>query len=105
MSRWRKRPVVIEAITFDELLEIGKSQGAALYGDAQVPWVIEYAGVNITHETDDCYLIPTLEGVHQMRRGDMLITGVAGELYPCKSAIFSATYERVDEGEMMEVSQ
>jgi len=31
------------------------------------------------------------------RRGDMLITGVKGELYPCKPDIFEATYEPVSE--------
>jgi hypothetical protein len=28
--------------------------------------------------------------------GDMIICGVKGELYPCKSDIFAATYERAD---------
>ena len=31
----------------------------------------------------------------KMMRGDMLITGVAGEIYPCKPDIFEATYEPV----------
>ena len=31
----------------------------------------------------------------RMERGDMLITGVKGEIYPCKPDIFAATYELV----------
>lgn len=38
--------------------------------------------------------IDTLEGGHIVCPGDWIITGVAGEHYPCKPAIFDATYER-----------
>jgi hypothetical protein len=37
--------------------------------------------------------IDTLEGGHIVCPGDWIITGVQGELYPCKPAIFAATYE------------
>lgn len=37
--------------------------------------------------------IDTLEGGHIVCPGDWIITGVAGEHYPCKPAIFNATYE------------
>ena len=39
--------------------------------------------------------IDTLEGGHIVCPGDWIITGVAGENYPCKPAIFEATYEAV----------
>ena len=39
--------------------------------------------------------IHTLEGKHQVSDGDWIITGVAGEKYPCKPDIFEATYELV----------
>lgn len=41
--------------------------------------------------------IDTLEGGHIVCPGDWVITGVAGERYPCKDAIFRATYEPADE--------
>lgn len=94
MSKFRKKPVVIEAITFDELVEYGKANGANIVND--MPWSFQYKGQPITHENDDCYLIPTLEGTMKMDRGDMLITGVKGEVYPCKPDIFAATYEPAD---------
>lgn len=97
--KYRKKPVVIEAITFDELVAVGRSQGVPLYGTNEMPWSFTYQGQPITHEHDACYLIPTLEGTMRMDRGDMLITGVKGEIYPCKPDIFAATYEPVAESE------
>jgi hypothetical protein len=37
--------------------------------------------------------IDTLEQGHRVCPGDWIITGVKGELYPCKPDIFAATYE------------
>jgi len=91
MTQYRKKPVVIEAITFDELVEFGIANGGNIVRG--MPWSFTYAGHPITHENDDCYLIPTLEGTMKMGREDMLITGVKGEIYPCKADIFAATYE------------
>lgn len=91
--KYRKKPVVIEAITFDELVEYGKANGDNIVNE--MPWSFNYQGQAITHENDDCYLIPTLEGTMRFERGDMLITGVKGEIYPCKIDIFATTYEAV----------
>ena len=41
--------------------------------------------------------IATLEGTMTGLPGDWMITGVQGEKYPCKDAIFRATYVPVDE--------
>lgn len=91
MPMFRKKPVVIEAITFDALVEHGKTY---YHPPTQgVPWSFIYKGHPITHENDDCYLIPTLEGTMKFMRGDMLITGVKNEIYPCKADVFAATYE------------
>ena len=92
MAQYRKKPVVIEAITFDEFVEFGKSQKDANIVNGQ-PWSFEYKGHQVTHENDKLYLIPTLEGIHNFTPYDMLITGVKGEIYPCKIDIFTATYE------------
>lgn len=94
MAQYRKKPVTIEAITFDELVAHGVATAATLINGR--PWSFSYAGHPITHENDDCYLIPTLEGIMRYERGDMLITGVKGEIYPCKPDIFAMTYEPVD---------
>lgn len=91
--KYRKKPVVIEAITFDDLVSYGKTNGANIVNG--MPWSFTYAGHPITHENDGCYLIPTSEGTMNMTPNDMLITGVKGEIYPCKLDIFAATYEAV----------
>jgi len=94
MAKFRKKPVVIEAVTFDELVEHGRRFGANIVNG--MPWSFDYQGHAITHENDDCYVIPTPEGTMHMGRGDMLITGVKGEIYPCKLDIFAATYDPVE---------
>lgn len=91
MAKYRKKPVVVEAITFKDLVAHGIAQGVPL--TRGMPWSFTYNGQPITHEDDDCYLIPTLEGTMKMGREDMLITGVKGEIYPCKPDIFAKTYE------------
>ena len=91
--KFRKKPVVIEAITFDEFVQHGRDSGAAIVNG--MPWSFTYNGHAVTHENDTCYLIPTLEGTHNFTPEDMLITGVKGEIYPCKKDIFAATYEAV----------
>lgn len=106
MAKFRKKPVTINAITFDELVAYGRAAGANVVNG--MPWSFYYHATYsnpdgsagsiphpITHENDDCYLIPTLEGIMRFNRGDMLITGVKGEIYPCKPDIFAATYEPV----------
>lgn len=97
MTQFRKKPVVITAITFDQLVAHGTDQCKAEGRHSNIvngmPWSFSYAGHPITHENDECYLIPTLEGTMKMGREDMLITGVKGEIYPCKRDIFEATYD------------
>lgn len=95
MPKFLKKPVAVRAITFEALVAHGLKSGAPCPGTPGMPWSFKYEGQPITHENDDCYLIPTLEGTMKFQRGDMLITGVKGEIYPCKADIFAATYGRV----------
>lgn len=71
----RKKPIIVEAFTFDELVEWGKT--CCTCDDiplvAGMPWSFNFRGHPITNETDDCYLIPTLGGTNKMNRLDMLI--------------------------------
>jgi len=80
MSKFRKNPVVIEAIE-------NKPENFNL--------IRLMAGNNIPiHQMGDGRLgITTLEGVMTANFGDWIIKGVKGELYPCKRDIFEATYE------------
>lgn len=94
MARFRKRPVVIDAYTFDEFLAYGREQApkdAALHNG--YPWHFKFHGHPVTHENDNLYLVPTLEGTMNFRRGDMILVGIKGEVYPCEREIFEASYE------------
>jgi len=91
MAKYRKKPVVIEAITFDEFLEYGRNNGANIVNG--MPWSFNYNGHSVTHENDECYIIPTLEGFMYFTPLDMLITEVSSEIFPCKIDIFEKTYD------------
>lgn len=85
MSKYRKKPIVIDAIQFDgfnhdELAEF--SEGACR---SCKPWKEDYAWVQVE----------TLEGVMEGSIDDWLIRGIKGEYYFCKPDIFAETYERV----------
>ena len=88
MSEYKKKPVVIEAFkwTGDE-------------HQTEDPAWINVPGVICCFEnvgTPEVVLkINTLEGVMTARRGDYIIRGIKGEVYPCKPDIFEATYEPV----------
>lgn len=101
MNQYRKKPIVITAITFEQLVAHGIASGGNVVNG--MPWSFTYKGHAITHENDGCYIIPTLEGSMQMGRDDMLITGVRGEIYPCKRDIFEATYEPAYDGDGVEL--
>ena len=85
MTKYRKKPVVIEAVQFTghESLDVPTWFGAALVNGTM--W---YQGGDAPHLT-----IRTLEGDHRADVGDFIIQGVKGELYPCKPEIFAMTYE------------
>lgn len=91
MSLFRHKPIIVEAITFDELVAIGVASGAQLHNG--MPWSFTYGGHPITHENDSCYLIPAPNGTARFNRGEMLISGVGGELYAVRADLFEASYE------------
>ena len=78
--KFRKKPVVIEAICFDGTM-------ASLEGFF-IPEISQEFGSRTAQ-------IPTLEGVMTAQPGDWIIKGINGEFYPCKPDIFHKTYEAV----------
>ena len=94
MKKYRKKPVVVNVMTFDEMVQHGIENAENLVDG--VPWSFEINGHRVTHENDKCYLLLTLEGVYHMTPKDMLIIGVKGEIYPCKKDIFKLTYEAAE---------
>ena len=91
MAKYRKKPVVIEAMQWPAANEQPEWYKQALASSSFVGRVRENLHVARPHAT-----IWTLEGIHRADPGDWIIQGIKGELYPCKPDIFEATYERVE---------
>ena len=91
-----KKGDVVEAMTFQELVEYGKNNGANIVND--MPWSFSLNGHPITHENDKCYLIPTphlhdpREHTSRFTPDDMLVIGVIGELTPIPKMYFDDEY-------------
>ena len=88
MARYRKKPVVIEAIQFlrsnvDSVREFTNNTAHTFTIEKRIDGIAT------------C-IIPTLEGQHLATEGDFIIKGVQGEFYPCKPDIFELTYEEID---------
>jgi hypothetical protein len=49
------------------------------------------------YQTDKEMSIETLEGTMKANKGDWIIKGVNGEIYPCKPDIFEKTYVKEDD--------
>ena len=52
------------------------------------------------YRTDKEVVIHTLEGDLTAQPGDYIITGIAGERYPCRADIFEETSEEVKEDDV-----
>ena len=78
MAKYRKKPVVIEAVQW---------------------WPCMGSRFGVEHqEKDDAFgIIRTLEGAMEVSPGDWVITGVKGEKYACKDEIFQMTYDPAEE--------
>lgn len=91
-TKFRKKPVVIEAIqwTGKNLLDVirhtGLNPSATHFKWEEYEDIVRMNGLKIF----------TLEGKMSAQIGDWIIKGVKGECYPCKPEIFEMTYERYE---------
>lgn len=91
MPKFKKKPVVIEALQYngDVYSDIGiflpLNRNIGVVSDS--PFYVR---------ENELY-IKTLEGHMHVNKGDWVIKGVHGEYYPCKPDIFDKTYEKVEE--------
>ena len=90
--KYRKKPVVIEAIQWSgnisqhrEVMDFVKEHSS------------NKRALTFNTDRDNTLTIKTLEGDHIANRGDFIICGVKGELYPCKPDIFEMTSDEVKE--------
>lgn len=115
VAKYRKKPVVIEAVQWlrngdhpddgvgEELPDPWNPRGTYTRLEGKVVRFYRHPDVPGEQECGHCSAtmhhhgwIDTLEGGHTVCPGDWVITGVQGEVYPCKPHIFEATYEPVD---------
>ena len=82
MAKYRKKPVVIEAVQYD-----GFHTGE----------LNDFCGSSIFEPVGGSPFIRTLEGDMTISKGDWVIKGVKGEFYPCKPDIFEQTYELLEQ--------
>jgi len=110
MANFRKRPVVVEATQWfrngdhpqDHCKRL-KDPGGNLYlGEGALVRYFRRPDVPGEQHCRECNdvmhvhgWIDTKEGGHIVCPGDWVITGVHGELYPCKPDIFHETYDPV----------
>ncbi len=106
MARFRKKPVIIEAVQYDEYAhshfwfsEDGWDDCPEWLQEAAEQEVFSFVASGEEGFANDKGLLKTLEGVLTVSLGDWIIRGVQGELYPCKPVIFEATYEPVGDDE------
>jgi len=89
MARYRKRPEVIEAITFPEFLKYARNNSPAPH------WSVEYGGVLLTHETDSRYTVQTGSGECSFTPQDMLVTETNGRVHPVNLEMFDDIYYQI----------
>ena len=83
MTKYMKRPVVIEAVQWTGVNPIEVAE-------------FLQTGVNRTYEISsvtNTVKIETLKGTMTASKYDYIIKGIKGEFYPCKPEIFNETYE------------
>lgn len=88
--KYRKKPVVIEAIQYT-----GKNNFKIEDWSDNRVYVSPVLEPSKDNPTGNYLQIETLEGVMTAIVGDWIIKGIKGEFYPCKPDIFEATYEKV----------
>lgn len=87
MGKYRKKPVIIDAVRLPE-------KGNYDLDEFQ-QFVVDHRFINFESGRNEELIIHTLEGDMTAQPGDWIIRGVKGEFYPCKPDIFEATYEKV----------
>lgn len=87
-----KRKQRFETFTFDEIVQYGKEHSDNIDPNSGIPWSFQFKGYQVTHETDNCYIIliydPELPASLAPKRfipGDVLVFGVQDLPYIIKS--------------------
>jgi len=94
--KYRKKPIIVDAFKWNGKHEVKEYPEWII--DAMNPLSVDRGSIWVTPAGLGTLKlqIRTLEGVMDARKGDYIIRGIKGEIYPCKPDIFEATYEKVE---------
>lgn len=97
-NHFRVKPAVVTAITFAQLAQHGRDNGANIVNG--MPWSFQYAGRAVSHEKDHHYLVNDYQplGIARtlnVRPGDMLVTDNRGVMEVMSVTEFNAAFEPV----------
>lgn len=90
MSKYRKKPVVIEAVRIHKGMN---SNAPQWFRDGVSSGELIPHGMGAITRDMPWVEIYTLNGVVRGNAGEWLVRGVNGEFYPCANDIFLTTYE------------
>ncbi|MDO4714001.1 MAG: hypothetical protein Q4B28_05155 [bacterium] len=80
-QKYRKKPLVIEAVKYESIDQIKR--------------YFPNIEVRDDNRASRAISLKTLEGWVELQVGDYVVKGIKGEYYPCKPDIFEESYERV----------
>jgi hypothetical protein len=91
--KYRSNAVTVEAITFDELVQHGRTHGANIVNG--MPWSFKYGGWHVTHENDQLYLVCKGGETLRVTPQHMLITHDDGDMATCPRDVFGSYYQPI----------
>lgn len=109
MSKYRKKPIIVDAESYHEELEDGfileEYLKDKIYKNKET--LISFLLKDVT-EVPEFFTeeelnrvvypyISTSEGIMYIPKGGYIVTGIKGERYPVKKDIFEETYEKVED--------
>lgn len=107
MATYQERPRTVEAVTFEELVELAKAEGANIVEG--MPWAFTYNGLAVTHDSDDRYIITHQSKSFTFRRGEVLVSETLISLekvhYAMPVELFNKGWQRVPEVFQLEASE
>ncbi len=97
--KFKKKPVVVEAEQWFSVSPYDGTQRVVDYfRDPHISGDRRCFQPGCPAMMHDHGWMDTPEGGHRVCPGDWIITGIAGEKYPCKPDIFERTYEPLPKG-------
>lgn len=96
MGYYVKKPIVIQAVQFGDT-DFKQMPNWLINEYNKKTWSYTWSYSYDLDWIRNGFVVETLEGSMTGGRGDYIVQGVEGELYPCRGDIFEKTYEKAKE--------